>query len=84
MPWFEKKIAFFGPQTTLKKHQNKYYYRRDEKKLQNKFFDMKKKNLSGIFYENRCLILHIDSVHKGLKKFKCESCDHRATTKQGK
>ena len=26
---------------------------------------------------------HIDSVHKGLKKFPCESCDHRATTKQG-
>ena len=26
---------------------------------------------------------HIDSVHRGLKKFPCEQCDHRATTKQG-
>ena len=26
---------------------------------------------------------HIDSVHRGLKKFPCESCNHRATTKQG-
>ena len=26
---------------------------------------------------------HIDSVHRGLKKFPCDLCDHRATTKQG-
>ena len=26
---------------------------------------------------------HIDSVHRGLKKFPCDLCEHRATTKQG-
>ena len=26
---------------------------------------------------------HVDSVHRGLKKFPCQHCEHRATTKQG-